>query len=45
MLRVCVNIHAYDFVFEELSMLMMLSKALSMSSLPDEYSLADLSLL
>ena len=40
-----MNIHAYDFVFEELSMLMMLSKALSMSSLPDEYSLADLSLL
>ena len=45
MLRVCVNIHAYDFVFEEHIMLMILSKALSISSLPEEYSLADLSLL
>ena len=45
MLRVCVNIHEYDFVFEEHLMLMTLSKALSISSLPDEYSLADLSLL
>jgi hypothetical protein len=45
MLRVYVNIHAYDFVFEELSMLMILSKALSISSLLDECFLADLSLL
>ena len=44
MLRVCVNIHAYDFVSEEHIMLMILSKALSISSLLDECFMEDLSL-
>jgi hypothetical protein len=40
MLRVCVNIHAYDFDFEELSMPMIISKSLGILSLLTEYILA-----
>jgi hypothetical protein len=40
MLRVCVNIHAFDFDLEELSMLMILSKSLGILLLLAERILA-----